>query len=340
MKKFALRLSTVFSFISFLVILAPSGQLAAQTVTLRYSNLFPPVHKLSILIDQYCKDVEEQTQGKVKIQHYPGSTLTRPTDTYDGVLRGIADIGLSFCSYTMGRFPLTEVLDLPLGYKSAVMGAKLANAYFKKMKPAEFDGVKVLLMFTSPPHYFFTNKPVHTVEDLKGLKVRSSGTSAKVVKALGGAPVAMPMNEAYDALRKGVADAIICPFEALHGWKLVEVIQDGTVHDAAYVNVAYVAMNKAKWNKLPPDVQQVFEKINAEYITKFGELFDDLDQLGRNLFKEKRGDYITLTEEENARWTAMLQPVLDEYVKEKEAMGLPAKEALEFCIDYLKKNQI
>lgn len=93
--------------------------------------------------------------------------------------------------------------------------------------------------------------------------MRSSGTSAKVVKALGGAPVAMPMNEAYDALRKGVAEAIICPFEALKGWKLVEVIKYGTVFDSAYVNMAYVAMNKAKWNRLPMDVQNIIEQITA-----------------------------------------------------------------------------
>jgi TRAP-type C4-dicarboxylate transport system substrate-binding protein len=291
------------------------------------------------LIDEWGKEIEKRTNGRVKVNLYPVGSLTRPTETYDAVTKGITDIGLSFCSYTRGRFPLSEVIDLPLGYKSAYVGAKLANAYFEKFKPKEFDEVKVLYLYTSPPHYFFTNKPVKKVEDLKGLKVRSTGTSAKVVKVLGGAPVAMPMSEAYDALKKGVTEAIIGPFEPIKGLKLVDVVKYSTMFESAYVNVCYVAMNKGKWEGLPQDIKDIIEKINVEWVERQCKIWDQLDQGAKEFFIQKRGDPIILSKEENARWKNMLRPILDEYVKDKNAKGLPAGEALEFCIDYLKSHQ-
>jgi len=310
-----------------------------KVTTLRYSNFFPPVHKVSLLAEQWCKEVEKRTNGRVKVDYFPGSSLTRPTETYDSLLKGIADIGLSFCSYTAGRFPLTEVIDLPLGYKSGYVGTKMANAYYKKFTPKEFNDVKVIYLHTSPPHRLLTKKPVNNLEDLKGLKIRSTGTSAKVVQALGGLPVAMPMSEAYDAIKKGVADGVIGPYEPLKGFKLGDVLSYVTEYDSAYVNVAYVVMNKERWNKLPKDIRKTIEQISEEWIEKQGKLWDELDEDAKEFFVQKGGKPITLSKEESARWTKLLRPILDEYVKDKKAQGLPAEKALDFCVDYLKKQQ-
>jgi len=314
------------------------GHAQAETITLKYSNFFPPTNQISKLADQWCKEVEKRTNGRVKVDYFPGGALTRPTETYQGVTKGIADIGLSFCSYTRGRFPLSEVIDLPLGYKSGYLGTKLANAYYAKFKPKEFDDVKIIYLHTSPPHRLHTKEPVNNLEELKGLKIRSTGTSGKVVEALGGLSVAMPMSAAYDALRKGVAEGIVCPFEPMKGFKLADVIRYSTPFGSAYTNLAYVVMNKAKWDSLPPDIQKIIEQINSEWMEKQGKLWDELDQEGKGYYLQTGGKVITLSEEENARWTKLLRPILDEYVKEKEAMGLPAKEALEFCINYLKTH--
>ena len=314
------------------------GHAQAETITLKYSNFFPPTNQISKLADQWCKEVEKRTNGRVKVDYFPGAALTRPTETYQGVTKGIADIGLSFCSYTRGRFPLSEVIDLPLGYKSGYLGTKLANAYYAKFKPKEFDDVKIIYLHTSPPHLLHTKEPVKNLEDLKGRKIRSTGTSGKVVEALGGISVAMPMSAAYDALRKGVAEGIVCPFEPMKGFKLADVIRYSTPFGSAYTNLAYVVMNKAKWNSLPPDIQKIIEQINSEWIEKQGKLWDELDKEGKDYYLQTGGKIITLSNEEDARWTKLLRPILDEYLKEKEAMGLPAKEALEFCIDYLKTH--
>lgn len=315
------------------------GHAQEKLTTLKYSNFFPPTNRISVLADQWCIEVEKRTNGRVKVNYFPGAALTRPTETYDGVLKGIADIGFSFCSYTRGRFPLSEVIDLPLGYKSGYLGTKMANAYYEKFKPKEFDDVKIMYLHTSPPHRLHTKKPVNNLEDLKGLKIRSTGTSGKVVEALGGVSVAMPMSGSYDALRKGVVEGIVCPYEPMKGFKLADVVAYSNPFGSAYTNLAYVVMNKKRWNSLPRDIRKIIEQINEAWIEKQGKLWDELDQEGKVFYVQKGGKIINLSKEEDARWTKLLRPILDEYVKDKQAKGLPAKKALEFCINYLKTHQ-
>jgi TRAP-type C4-dicarboxylate transport system substrate-binding protein len=310
-----------------------------KVITLKLANFFPPDNKISVVMDQWCKEIEKRTKGSVKITQFTGGTLTPPTQTYISVVRGVADVGLSFAGYTMGRFPLTEVLDLPLGYKSGYVGTKLANEFYKKFKPKEFDEVKVLFFTTSPPHMLFAKKPVRNLEDLKGLKIRSTGTSAKVVQALGGAPVAMPMSEAYDALSKGVAQGIIGPYEPMKGFKLAEVVNHSTEYGTAYVNVNYIVMNKDKWNGLPANTQKIIEEINDEWVEKMGKLWDELDKEGKDVFIQKGGKVTALSREENARWEARLRPILDDYVNSMKSKGLPGDEALKFCLNYLRTHQ-
>ena len=308
-------------------------------LSLKLANFFPPDQKISVAMDQWCKEVEKRTNGRVKVTQFTGGTLTPPTQTYISVTRGVADIGLSFFAYTMGRFPLFEVIDLPLGYRSGYWGTKLANEFYRKFKPKETDDVKVLFLTTSPPHMMFAKKPVRNLDDMKGLKVRSTGTSAKVVQALGGAPVAMPMSDAYDALSKGVAQGIICPYEAMRGFRLAEVVDNSAEYGSAYVGSNYIVMNKDTWNAIAPNDQKAIEEINNEWIEKMGKLWDELDKDGKDYFAQKGGKVGVLSKDENERWAAKLFPILDEYVQTMKSKNLPADEALKFCQDYLKSHE-
>jgi TRAP-type C4-dicarboxylate transport system substrate-binding protein len=316
----------------------PANDAQDKVITLSFSDMFPPDNKIGIYMSQWCKEVEKRTNGRVKVTLYSGSTLTPATQTYAGVIKGIADIGLSFHSYTKGRFPLTEVIDLPLGYKSAAVGGRMINEYLKKFKPKEFDDVKPLFFYTTQPHRLFTKKPINSLEDLKGVKIRATGTTAAVAKALGGLPVAMPITEAYDSLSRGVVQGISINYEPMKGWKLAEVVSYCTEYSSAYAHAFYVVMNKARWNALPGDIQKIIEKINEEWVDNFGALWDELEKEGKDTFVQKGGKTIILSKEEDARWTNSLRPLLDEFVQEKKAMGLPAEEALKFCMDYLKTH--
>jgi TRAP-type C4-dicarboxylate transport system substrate-binding protein len=313
---------------------------AFAQVKLNYSIFFPASHKNSILAAEWAKEVEKRTNGKVQITLFYGGTLTPADKCYDGVVKGISDLGMSVFSYTMGRFPLIEVLDLPLGSRSGLVASRLVNDFYDRFMPKELDDVQVMYLHAHGPGLLHSKTPVRTLEDLKGMKIRATGTTAKIVSALGAAPVAMPMSDSYDALSRGVAQGIVCPMESLQGWKLGEVVKYTTQdYGAAYSVNFFVVMNKARWNSLPTGVQEAIEQVNAEWIDKTGSGWDEMDKAG-NAFAAGLGmTVIPLSVEENVRWAKALEPLFEEYVKDKTAKGLPAAEALNFCRDRLKELQ-
>jgi TRAP-type transport system periplasmic protein len=198
----------------------------------------------------------------------------------------------------------------------------------------------VMYLHAHGPGILHTKKPVTKLEELKGMKIRSTGTVAKIVGALGGTPVAMPMPETYDALQKGIAEGVMCPIEALQGWKLGEVIKYTTEnYGSAYTIGFFVVMNKSKWDSLPPDVQKVIEQVNVEWIDRHCKTWDEIDKLGKE-FALKLGDkFIPLSKDEDWRWVKAVKPLYDEYVTAMKGKGLPGDEALKFCLEQLNKLQ-
>lgn len=341
MKRRVIWLSVVVLAVAFLA----AGSMPAfgeeKVIQLKYSTFFPAPHKNAIRADQWCKEIEKRTNGRVKFSFFPGATLTPANQTYDSVTKGITDVGESVLGYTRGRFPLTEVVDLPLGYKSGYVATKMINEYYKKFKPREFDDAKIMFLHAHGPGIVNTaKKPVYKLEDMRGLKMRSHGLSAKVVQALGGVPVGMPMTETYDALMKGVAEGVMCPVEAMKGWKLHEVTAFETQNfGSAYSTGFFVVMNKSRWAALPPDIQKIIEEVNDEYIEKQGKIWDEIDKEGRDLMISTGKKIIPLSKAEDARWAKAVAPILQDYVKDAKAKGLPGDQALKFCKDYLKANQ-
>ncbi len=312
----------------------------AKPIELTYSNFFPAPHKNAVLSVEWGKEVEKRTNGKVKVTVFPGGTLTPAAQCYDGVVKGLSDVGLSVLGYTRGRFPLTEVIDLPLGYRNGMEATKLINIYYKKFQPKEFNDVKVMFLHAHGPGILHTKKPVATLEDLKGVKIACHGLSSKIVGALGAVPVAMPMPERYDAIQKGVAEGGVFPLEALKGWKLAEVVNSTTLnYGSAYTTGFFVVMNKEKWASLPADAQKIIEEINEEWIIKTGQGWDEIDKEGADLAASKGIKAIALSKAEDERWHKLVQPVLDDYVKAMKEKNLPGEEALKFCQEELAKLQ-
>ena len=318
----------------------PAALAQAKPVELSYSIFFPAPHKNTVLATEWAREVERRTSGMVKITVFPGGTLTPADKCYDGVVKGISDIGMSVLGYTRGKFPLTEVIDLPLGYKRGLAATRLINRYYQQFTPKEFDEVKVLYLHAHGPGILHTKKPVRKLEELKGLRIRSTGLSAKVASALGATPVAMPMGETYDALQRGMVDGSLAPIESLEGWKWGEVVKSTTESfGSAYSTGFFVVMNKEKWNALSPEIQKVVEKVDTEWIEKTGMLWDEIDKSGKAFTLKLGNQIITLPKEEDQRWAKAVQPILDDYVNNMRGKGLPGNETLKFCLDYLKKNQ-
>ncbi len=311
-----------------------------KAIELKYSNFFPAPHKNAVLSVEWGKEIEKRTNGRVKVTVFPGGTLTPAAQCYDGVVKGISDVGLSVLGYTRGKFPLTEVIDLPLDYKTGLAATRLINLYLKKFQPKEFNEVKVMYLHAHGPGIIHTKKPVEKLEDLKGVKITCHGLSAKIVGALGAVPVAMPMPERYDALQKGVAEGCVNPMEALKGWKLGEVVKYTTQNfGSAYTTGFFVVMNKDKWNSIPPDAQKIIEQINQEWVEKTGKGWDEIDKEGYDVAAARGNKVIALAKAEDERWHKLMTPILDEYVKNMKDKGLPGNEALKFCLEELKKLQ-
>jgi TRAP-type C4-dicarboxylate transport system substrate-binding protein len=321
------------------VLIVPfQGHAQEKVITLKVANWFPVAHKQTPLLESWGKDLEKRTNGRVKVNYYPAGTLVPAPQSYDAVTKGISDVGNHVLGYTVGRFPLTEVLDLPLGYPNNTVPTKLANAFYDKFKPKEFNDVKVLWFHAQAPGIVHTKtKPITKLEDLKGMKMRTYGSNAKLMSLLGGTPVAMPMTDVYDALSRGVAEGLMCAYEATEGFRFGDQLKYSTENYATSHSAVFaIVMNKDKWNSLPPDIQKIIDTMSAEYIEKYAAMWDDIEKSGK-AYLVKRGNKInTLTKEEEAKWVEKAQPIFDDYVKKMKEKGLPGDEALKFARDYLK----
>ena len=339
MKRFISVSCSLSVFFVLLGLFAPQSYAQEKVVTLKFSNFLFAQAQNSILAEQWCKEVEKRTNGRVKINIFHGGTLTPPPQVYDGVVKGISDVGMSVGAYTKGKFPLTGLVELPLGYRTGYMATKLVNKYYEKFKPKEYDDVKVMYLSAHAPGVLISKKPVYKLEDLKGMKIRATSASEKLVIALGGIPVLMVMGETYDALSKGTVEGVLSPIEGLEQWKFAEVAKYTTEGFDSYTSVFFVVMNKNIWNSLTPDGQKTIKNINKEWSEKQGKQWDEIDNVGRNYGVKNGVQIITLPNEERARWTKAVRPLIDDYVKDLKEKGLPGEEALKFCLDYIKKHQ-
>ena len=164
---------------------------------------------------------------------------------------------------------------------------------------------------------------------MAGLKVRGTGLSAKIVQSLGGVPVGMSQPETYESLQKGVVDATLCPVETLKGWNQGEVISSNTDTSViGYTTAMFVVMNKARWAKLSADQQQIIEAVSAEWVDKHGQAWDQADEEGMAFIQGLNRDIYTLSSEEQQRWKAAVEPILDDYVEQAKSKGLAGDEFL------------
>ncbi len=287
-----------------------------KPVNLTYSIFFPATHGQAQAGADFAAEIEKRTNGRVKITVFPGGTLTKAPQVYEGVEQGISDMGMSCFAYTRGRFPVTAALDLPIGYKNGKIATQVADEFVKTIKPDELSGVKLLYVHAHGPGLLHTIKPVKTLKDLQGMKIRATGLSADIVKALGGVPVAMQQGETYESLQKGVVEGTFGPIEVLKGWKQAEVIKSTTdCYNIGYTTAMFVVMNKAKWDSLTPDIQKIFEEVSAEWVLKHGESWDLIDKEGKEYTLSLNNQFITLDENEKNEWTKKVSPVIDDYIK-------------------------
>ena len=326
--------------------IGPAPALAKKIIRLKFANFFPPAAAPSKICQKFIADIEKRTDGRVKITYYAGGSLLKSKAIFMGVTEGAADIGFSHIFYTPGRMPVTEVCSLPLGYPNPWVGVHVLNDFYDEFKPKEWDKVRVLWMHSSGITILMTKGPVRRLEDLKGMIIRAPGRIGKTIKALGGSPAPTIMSEAYDALSKGVIHGAYTGVMGLKDWRFAEVVDYTTLSwQVGSVFPFYVVMNKDSWNKLPEDVQQIFNKTIEEYKKNFAEMWNAAEIRGKEFGLKQGVKFFELSQEEAVRWKEAVRPVIDGYVKEMIGKGFAEKDIrhwisfLQERIEYWTKKQ-
>ena len=305
-----------------------ADQAAAQSkITLTYANFPPATTFPCVQMERWAKEVEKRTNGKVKIQTFPGGTLLPAKNIFDGVITGSADIGNFAMSYQPGRFPVSEAVDLPVGFTSS-KAASLALFDLIEKYPKEFEKVKLLTLFTCPPADFMTTKPVKSLKDLKGMELRVSGTGAEAVKRLGGIPIAMPQSETPEALQKGVVKGVVSSMEILKDFNFAAYCPYATDANLFVVTFA-VVMNQTKWNSLPADVKKVLDDLRREQAEWTGKYVDDHVKEALEWSKQKYShQVIQLPASEKAEIPKLVKPMIDDYIKRVTAQGIAGQQVV------------
>lgn len=326
-KGFLFLLAGIFS-LSLLVPSIMPPVVSAAPITLNYAN-FPPAPTFPcVQMERWKKEVEKRTNGKVAIKTFPGGTLLEAKNMMDGVIAGTADIGNLVTAYQPGRFIVTNATSLPLNFSNAVVASLTLWDFYKKYQPDEFSQVKVLTLFANAPAQIYAKVPVRNLDDLKGLQLRASGGVSEVLKALGAAPVGMPQSETPEALQKGVVKGAVSSLETLKDFKYAEICKYVTILNGPIYPFA-VVMNMNSWNKLPKDVQAVFEELGPQQAVWTGTYMDNhvIDSV-EWAKKTHNIEIIEPSNEEKRKWDNLLEPITSKWIQNAEAKGLPANQIL------------
>ncbi len=317
------------SVVMLVALLVYPGNVRSQAkITLTYANFPPATTFPCVQMERWAKEIEKRTAGRVKVQTFPGGTLLAAKNIFDGVLAGTADIGNFAMSYQPGRFPVSEAIDLPVGFTSAKAASLALYDLIMKYKPKEFEKVKVLTFFTCPPADLMTKTPVKTLADLKGMELRASGTGAAVLKRLGAIPVGMPQSEAPEAIQKGVVKGNVSSMEILKDFNFAAYLPYATEANLFVVSFA-VIMNKAKWDSLPADIKKIFDETSREQALWTGTYVDEHVKEALKWSKEKYNhQLLNFSAKDQAEIRKLVKPIIDDYVSKVTAAGLPGQQIL------------
>ena len=308
---------------------------------LTYSSWVPPTHHLTIWQQNWTKEIEKATSGRVKFQELPKAPAA-PPGTFDAVRDGLVDLSYVTASYTPARHILPLMAELPgAGDTAEVNSVAYSRIHWKHFhKAGEYKGVKLLGVWTHGPGQMFTKKPIKSLDDFKGQKIRTGGGIAEqVANALGGSAFVKPAPESYELLNSGVADGVFFPFESIVSLKLDKVIGQATVFPGGLYSSAFgFFMNEDKWSKIPKQDQAIIEKYSFEYAARSnGQSWDNADKVGLDALKKAGANIMTATPAMQAEAKKRSGPIIEDWIKKASAKVPNAKQVLDEFHQELKK---
>ena len=311
-----------------------AGQAVAQTVTLRLHQMLPPQATIPArALIPWAQKVEKESGGKIKVQLYHAMSLGggSPATLFDQAKDGVVDLTWTVLGYTPGRFPKTEVFELPFMSGNAESSSKALQEYVEKFAADEFKDVKLIAVHTHGPGLFHTKQPVTGLESLRGMKVRGgSRIINNMLTTLGATPVGMPVPAVTEALSKGVIDGTTIPWEVAPSLKVHELVKNHTTfagNKGLYTQTFAFSMNKGSYDKLPPDLKKVIDANSGiETAAMFGRAMDEGDKVGREIAVKAGNNIVALEAAETQRWLRTASTVESDWVAEVAKKGIDGKK--------------
>lgn len=306
---------------------------ASDVIELKLAHFIPTTHiQHQKTYVPFAQNVERLTNGRVRIKIYPASTLGAPAQLPEAVKTGIADMAFIFPSMTAGRFPRTSAFDLPFLFTSSTHTTRVAYELFDRYLADDYRDYKVLWLYASDTGQIYSAaKPVRTLEDLKGMKMRApSAVMSDALKRLGANPVGLPITELQMALDKHVIDGALTPNTVVADFKLYDQIRHITQADV-YVSFMAVVMNRKKFESLPPYARQAIEQASGrQWGLHAARVYDDY--AAETVKKMRTGGKVAIYDlpaAEKKKLQERLKGMESDWIRKHSARGIKAREMVD-----------
>ncbi|MGB9886961.1 MAG: TRAP transporter substrate-binding protein [Moorellales bacterium] len=318
---------------------------STQTIVLKFAATYSPNHPQAIADQAWFEKIEKETGGRVKFEPVWGGALMKADQAFIELANGVADVSEFSGAYVKEGFDIEKAMRVLF---CNVPDREVARRIYHELRAkypqidAEFSKIKVLAYHAITPYQVATvKKPIRKVGDFKGLMLKVSGDHLKIAQALGADASPIPMSETYVALQKGTIDGAMVPYETLKSFRFGEVVKYVTELNMATGPTPHRGMNLNTWNKLPPDIQKVFEDNIEWYGRKIEEELFKADASGIDFAKQQGVEFIKLSDEELKKYRNVVDKVIQEQAKALDTKGLPGTQIYEdikrLSDQYLKK---
>ncbi len=319
---------------------------SAADITLRFHQFLPPMATVpKLAIEPWAKKVEKESGGRIKVQLFPSMQLGgKPPELFDQAKDGVADIVWTVLGYTPGRFPKSEVFELPFSVGKAEPGSRAFQEFVTKNAMDEFKDVKLIAVHVHGPGLFHSKDPITKLEAVKGMKVRGGSRIINIMlEQLGATPVGLPVPAVGEALSKGVIEATTIPWEVVPALKVQQIVHNHTTFSGdkgLYTQTFAVAMNKASYEKLPADLKKVIDNNSGiETAALFGRAMDAGDISGKAAAVKAGNNIVALDAAETQRWARTAAGVRAVWFQQSSEKGIDGPKLADEATRLIEKYQ-
>ncbi|WP_319532377.1 TRAP transporter substrate-binding protein [uncultured Cohaesibacter sp.] len=301
---------------------------AAEAVELKATLFLPPNHLFTHELEAWSKELQEKTGGELKLSIFPSGQMGPPPRQFDLVRTGVADIGIALTGMTPGRFPMTEVSNLPFVGKSSEETSKLMTELAPQFMQEEMADVKLLEVVMMPPLKFHIgDKKLEKLEDFKGLRIRYAGRLfSESLKAFGATPVSVAPGEIVDGMNKGTIDGAMLPYEGAQSYQLDTVAKYSHQPGISAASFVWI-MNKDAYDKLPDNLKKAIDETSgAETAARIGKIIDQGEVTGVEHLKKSGVEIVDFSDAMLAEMREASKGVIEEYLSSIESDGKHAHE--------------